>query len=120
MLKGREPGASAVEKAVRECICYVTSVTVYELMFGVARAQKEIGENALLDIMTVLPLSNAAARKAALLHSELISHNQDIGVKDVLIAAICLEHSLPILTMNERHFSRVPYLNVITPVIFID
>ncbi len=62
-LKGREPGASAVEKAVRECICYVTSVTVYELMFGVARAQKEIGENALLDIMTVLPLSNAAARK---------------------------------------------------------
>lgn len=32
-----------------------------------------------------------------------------------LIAAICLEHSLPLLTLNERHFSRVPGLQVLTP-----
>ncbi len=114
-LKGREPGASAVEKAVKEHACYVTSITVYELLFGVARAKKEIGEQALLGIMTVLPLNDAAARRAADLHADLISRNQDIGVKDVLIAAICLEHTLSIFTTNERHFSRVRGLKVITP-----
>lgn len=46
---------------------------------------------------------------------ELIRRNQDIGVKDVLIAAICLERSLPLLTLNERHFSRVSGLKVLTP-----
>lgn len=114
-LKGREPGAAAVEQAVRDYNCYVTAVTVYELPFGVARAQREIGEAALLGVMNVVPFDDAAARRAANLHDELIRRNQDIGVKDVIIAAICLERSLPILTLNERHFSRVPGLKVLTP-----
>ncbi len=118
-LKGREPSASAVEKAVKECGCYVTTITVYELLFGVARAKKEIGEEALLGTMIILPFDDRAARGAAYLHSELISHNRDIGVKDVLIAAICLENELPILTTNEQHFSRVQGLEVFTPAQFL-
>lgn len=114
-LKGREPGASAVERAIKDYNCYVTVVTVYELLFGVARARKEIGEEALLGVMKVVPFDDAAARRAARLHDELIRRNEDIGVKDMLIATICLEHALPLLTLNERHFSRVPGLKVLTP-----
>ncbi len=43
-LKGREPGAAAMQRAVKESACYITSITVYELLFGVARTQKQIGE----------------------------------------------------------------------------
>ena len=82
-LKAREPGASAVEKAVKEYNCCVTSITVYELLFGVARAKREIGEQALLGVMTILPFDNAVAKRAATLHAELISQNQDIGIKEV-------------------------------------
>lgn len=114
-LKAREPGASAVEHAVKLYDCRVTAVTVYELLFGVARAKREIGEDALLGVMTVSPFDEAAARRAAKLHDELIRDNKDIGVKDVMIAAICLEGALPLLTMNERHFSRVRGLTVLTP-----
>jgi len=114
-LKGREPGATAVERAVRDYTCYVTAITVYELLFGVTRSKRPIGEDALLGVMEVAPLDDAAARRAARLHAELIGRNEDIGVKDVLIAAICLERSLPVLTLNERHFSRVPGLKVLTP-----
>jgi len=32
-LRGREPGASAVEKVIRTSACYVTSITAYELLF---------------------------------------------------------------------------------------
>ena len=118
-LKGHDPGAAAVERAVRNYDCYVTAVTVYELLFGVGRAQKQIGEDVLLGVMKVLPFDDTAARRAAKVHAELIRRNEDIGVKDVLIAAICLEHSLPILTLNDRHFSRVPGLKVITPEVFL-
>jgi predicted nucleic acid-binding protein len=38
----------------------------------------------------------------------------DLGIKDVLIAAICLEHELPLLTLNEDHFQRVSELTVVT------
>jgi predicted nucleic acid-binding protein len=114
-LKGREPGAAAVEEAVKEQDCFVTSITVYELLFGVARAKREIGEQALLETMTVVPLDDAAARRAASLHADLIGQNQDIGIKDVFIAAICLEHSLSLLTPNVRRFIRVQGLRVLTP-----
>lgn len=117
-LKGREPGASVAEHAVRDYSCYVTAITVYELLFGVARAQKRIGEDALLGLMTILPFDEAAARRAANLHDALIRRNEDIGVKDVLIAAICLEHDIPLLTSDERHFQRVTGLTVIAPASF--
>ncbi len=114
-LKGREPGATAVERVVRELDCFVTVMTTYELLFGVARASRQIGEETLLGVMQCLPLDDRAARRAAQLHDELIRHNEDIGIKDVFIAAICLEHDLPLLTLNARHFRRVPGLKVLTP-----
>ena len=114
-LKGRNRGAAAVDRAVREMDCFVTAITAYELLYGVARARREIGEDALLGTMQALPLDMKAARRAAHLHDELIRRNQDIGIKDVLIAAICLEHDLPLLTLNELHFDRVPGLTVLTP-----
>ena len=92
-LKGREPGASAVEKAVKEGECYITATAVYELLFGVARAKKEIGENALLGVMSILPFDGKAAKRAAVLHAELISRNQDIGIKDF---------SSPQVALNKR------------------
>jgi len=118
-LKGRDPGATAVERAVRDYTCYVTAITVYELLFGVARAQKTIGEEALLDVLNITPFDDAAARRAANLHVDLVRRNDDIGVKDVLIAAICLEHALPLLTLNDRHFARVPGLQVLGPDAFL-
>lgn len=114
-LKGRDPGATAVELAVRKYNCCVSAITVYELLFGVARAGREIGEQALLEVMTILPFDNAAAKRGAALHAGLIGQNQDIGLKDVFIAAVCLEQDIPVLTANTRHFLRVPGLVVITP-----
>jgi len=113
-LRGREPGASATLRAVRDYSCSVSAITVYELLFGLARAQKSIGEADLLSLMSALPFDEAAARRTATLHHELLSNGLDIGIKDTMIAATALEHNLPLLTLNERHFVRVPSLQVIS------
>ena len=63
-LKGREPGASAVEQAVSRRSCFVTAIAVYALLFGVARAKKQIGEDALLGMLTILPFDDDAARQS--------------------------------------------------------
>jgi predicted nucleic acid-binding protein len=81
----------------------------------VARASRQIGEEQLLSVMQALPFDEKVARRAAALHDELIRMNAEIGIKDVLIAATCLEHQLPILTLNEKHFRRVAGLTVLSP-----
>ena len=114
-LKGREPSMSALDKALRDYRCGVTAITQYELLYGMARARRSIGEEALVDALPVLPLDRDSANLAAHLHAGLVHRNQDIGVKDVLIAAICLNHAVPLLTANVKHFSRVSGLTVLTP-----
>lgn len=114
-LKGREPVASALTQVVKTHNCFVTSITTYELLFGVTRAKKEIGEHDLLGAFSPLAFDRASASRASLLHTELLSLNKNIGLKDIFIASICLVHGLPILTSNVKHFSRVPNLNIITP-----
>ncbi len=118
-LKNRQPAALAVRRAMQERECSVTAITVYELLFGLARSRKHIGEEDLLALLAIAPLDEPAARRAANLHADLIQRNQDIGVKDVLIAAICLAQALPLLTLNDRHFSRVSELQVFTPESFL-
>lgn len=119
-LRGQDPAATAVEKAVKDSLCYVTAITVYELLFGMARARKQVGgEAAPLNTMLIAPFDDRAARRAAALHADLLRRNEDIGVKDTFIAAICLEYALPLLTLNDRHFSRVINLQIVTPAQFL-
>ena len=111
-LKNREPGATALERALLNYHCGITSITHYELLYGMARARQSIGEEILIEALMALTLDRKAAAFAAQLHAQLIRSNQDIGIKDTLIAATCLAHSVPLLTANTRHFSRVKDLTV--------
>ena len=113
-LKKRQPGAELLKKAYRKYRLNVTSITVYELMYGVQKSKKkEDLIYRLLKFVTVLPLDEVAAPKAAAIHYALRSKGMDIGVKDSFIAGICEAHKLPLLTLNIKHFSRIPNLKLV-------
>lgn len=112
-LKKRQPGAELLKKAYRKYRLHVTSITVYELLYGVQRSGKSGFINRLLRHVTVLPFDEAAGRKAAEIHYGLTSKGMDIGVKDAFIAAMCEVHKLPLLTRNVRHFNRIPGLKLL-------
>jgi predicted nucleic acid-binding protein len=60
---------------------------------------------------TMLPLTEAITRRAiALMESLTLSHGVQIG--DALIAATALEHGLPVLTANVKHFGAVDGLQI--------
>ncbi len=60
---------------------------------------------------TLLPVTEAITLRAiALMESITLSHGLQMG--DALIAATALDHGLPVLTANVKHFSAVDGLRV--------
>ncbi len=60
---------------------------------------------------TLLPVSEAITQRAIeLMESLTLSHGLQLG--DALIAATALDHGLPVLTANVKHFSAVEGLTV--------
>lgn len=114
-LRGQESIKMILDRLIESATCSVTSVTVYELLFGAARVARDIGEDKILAVIETLPFDAAAARQAAHLHAKMIQQNQDIGVKDILIAAICIDRNVPLVTRNLRHFERIADLTVLSP-----
>lgn len=112
-LKKRQPGAEFLKTAYLKYKIHVTSVTVYELLYGVQKSGKEKLINRLLRYVTVVPFDDAAAKKAASIHYALRSKGMDIGVKDSFIAGICDAHKMPLLTRNIEHFKSIPDIKLI-------
>ena len=60
---------------------------------------------------TLLPVSEAITQRAIeLMESLTLSHGLQMG--DALIAATALDHGLPVLTANVKHFGAVPGLAI--------
>lgn len=59
----------------------------------------------------VLPITEAISDKAMqLIEQYALSHSLQLG--DALIAATALEHQMPVLTANAKHFSAVQALDI--------
>ncbi len=93
----------------------VLAITVMELRYGLQlnpqRAQKlEPVITSFLSSVTILPFDVTASEQAAQIRAVLKTQGQSIGAYDVLIAATALQHSLLMITANQREFDRVPGL----------
>jgi predicted nucleic acid-binding protein len=92
---------------------YISAMTLYEVEFVYERDKRPSELSELLPFLKLLPIDDPTARQAASLHSDLIAQNKDIGIRDVFIASTALVHQLPLLTLNIKHFERVPALSLI-------
>lgn len=59
-LRKRQPGSELFKKAYLEHRIYVTSITVYELLYGVQKSRKDNLINRLLKYVRVVPLDETA------------------------------------------------------------
>lgn len=110
-----ETGTQARLKETSPLDVAVSVITVMELRYGLAlnpqRAQKiEPAISSLLSSVTILSFGTSEAEQAAQIRAVLKSQGQPIGAYDVLIAATALQHSLLVVTANQREFKRVPGL----------
>ncbi|UBF23804.1 type II toxin-antitoxin system VapC family toxin [Kovacikia minuta CCNUW1] len=113
-IKG-EPGTQARLKQTLPTNIAVSAITVMELYYGLQlnpqRAQKiEPVITSFLSSVTILPFDAPESKQSAQIRAVLKTQGQQIGAYDVLIAATALQHSLLMVTANQREFIRIPGL----------
>lgn len=87
-----------------------STVTVMEVVAGYSRRQSEEKLRRFLEMThrsDVLPFDTIAAELAGRIHADLQRAGWDIGGPDTMIAAIAVQHGLPLVTGNRSDYVRV-------------
>ena len=91
----------------------LSAVSYLEVLQGMRNKAELVAVKKMLErrAATILPMSEAITQRAiALMESLTLSHGLQMG--DALIAATALDHGLPVLTANIKHFSAVEGLQI--------
>jgi tRNA(fMet)-specific endonuclease VapC len=100
---------SLLKKGHIFCICVITE---YEIYSGATISQLEYWQN-FLEKINVLPLDQEAIKHAVNINNALKKKNKQIDLADMFIAAIALSNSLPLATLNNKHFERIENLRLV-------
>src|SRR5260370_41303668 len=93
-------------------MAHVSSVTVFELWYGISKSKRRdfnarILAGFLSGPVDLLPFEGGDARFAGELRAELESIGRPLGEYDLLIACQALRHEMTLVTANTREFARV-------------
>lgn len=94
----------------------VSTVTVFELLVGIAKSSRaskrrqQLGT--LLSNIQVFPFGNAEAHAASAIRAHLEKRGQPIGPLDNLIAGTAQAHGATLVTRNVKEFGRIKNLQV--------
>ena len=95
----------------------VSSITVFELMYGVYKSQSPIKNLAALNLfltpLTIVDFDKNDATTCGRIRAELEAKGQIIGPFDLQIAAQALRRKLTLVSNNLREFKRVPHLKTV-------
>ncbi len=104
-------GPSHLRIVMSRCFCYTTAFNAIEA-FSIARTEKEIrAVDEAMSALKVLGLNSKSAKVVGGIFSRTASPRK--GDLPLLIAGVCLESKLPIVTMNPKRFSGIKELQVI-------
>lgn len=112
ILKRRDANvtAKAIAYLAEHARLTLSAISVFEILRGYRRvgrdAKAESFERGLVDC-EVLPFDEAAGRLAGRIYADLESRGRPIGMPDVMIAAIAVQHGLVLATGNVAHFNAV-------------
>mgnify|MGYP006302581873 CR=1 FL=1 len=92
----------------------ISSITVSELWYGVAKSQNQAANSKALRQfllpLNVVSFDERAAEAYGEIRATLEQAGEPIGGMDLLIAAQAVSLGIPLVTNNEREFTRVPNL----------
>jgi predicted nucleic acid-binding protein len=117
--------SKTVNRALRQIFGEVevtmSSVTVAELVHGVARANKAAireGRRAFIDELKkhvpIHPVSDETGEIAGTISGEQAAKGIKLPIDDLLIGASAIEQGYAVATLNVRHFQKIRGLRVVT------
>jgi len=112
-LRAKDKLSTTLYKIADSAEIFLSAVTLYELHIGATTPKKKEDVTVITESFTILPFTDDVARKAAVIYHVLRTRNQMIEFRDIFIAATCLVHDLPIVTLNKKHFKRIDDLKML-------
>jgi tRNA(fMet)-specific endonuclease VapC len=118
IIKGRSAIRARFQLAATEGVTlFVSSVSTFELWYGVEKSDRQqvnrrLVESFLAGPLQVLSFDEEDAERAGEVRSVLELQGKMIGPFDTLIAGQALRHKLTLVTANTREFSRVKGLEL--------
>ena len=107
--------------AVFESQLSVSVITLAELRRGVlmaspeSRAKRVAFVGTLVSKLTMIPIDERVAEVHAHLWSQLKEVGKPVPENDLWIASTAIARGLPVATLDRKHFSRIPGLEVLVP-----
>ena len=92
-----------------------TTINSFELWKGAYRSKKENAKEVVetfLNNIGLLPLDKESSKKAGEIFELLASKGETVDALDVMISSIALSNNEEILTLNKKHFERIPNLKI--------
>jgi predicted nucleic acid-binding protein len=110
-LKHRGSAPSVLRRIMARTLCYTTVFNAIEL-FAMARSPRE--RHAVREALTAMKLLGLNAKHAPTFGA-LMAARTAPGTMETLVAGLCIESALPLVTTHPARFARVKGLTVITP-----
>lgn len=90
----------------------ISSITHYEIGIGNRKSHIDYWDS-LCGNLRVIPFDKACSDSAIAIYTELLKANKMIDLADILIGATAITYSIPIATLNIKHFDRIKGLEII-------
>lgn len=87
---------------------HLSTIAEFELWAGATDAAKRHDIETILKLCKILPFTSDVAQQASTIYQFLRPQNLLIDIRDIFIAATSLTFDLPLLTLNQKHFTRIP------------
>ncbi|RLD56452.1 MAG: type II toxin-antitoxin system VapC family toxin [Bacteroidetes bacterium] len=91
----------------------ISAISVFELFAGATDKQKENDVKVLLKWLDIIDLNDEIAEMCGKILIKLRKCNKLIEYRDLFIGVSALFYDLKLVTLNIRHFDRIPELEII-------
>ncbi len=116
-LNGVEIVTKKLEKfaALGICTSIISVAELYEGVYGAKQYEASLDAlETFLEGITVLPIDQDVCKIFGKERNKLRKQGNMIGDFDLMIASLCIRHSLVLLTNNKSHFERIEALKIIS------
>jgi tRNA(fMet)-specific endonuclease VapC len=117
-LAGRMPTVSELDRLASAPVasCWVTAAEVYKGAFKSSNPHAHLRQmRQFLSRYRMLSIDDAIAERFADLRANLRRRGEMIPDLDLFVAATALTYDLTVLTFNQRHYERIPDLQLYQP-----
>lgn len=85
----------------------LSTITVFEIKIGLKSERQWNDYRTLIKDIEILPIDEFCIDEAVKIYHSLKEQNKLIELADLLIAATAITNSLPLATLNTRHFENI-------------